>query len=1597
MAELGTFDRLVAEVGQALLPLRQALGSTDAFVGLLNDLGWTASDIPQPLRDLGTDLDTLDDALRRLLGDGGVNLGGAQGDPGAEPAGGVSADEAARVLAAAQGVVNGIRAIVNAPDSAIPAALRADGFRTVFPGQLIDYLIITYLQRFHPAIGFALRALGVIKSVYAPATGGRPPHMRLTIDAGDLAQVLADPSVVLKNAYGWGEPGFDYPALASQIDNLLMSAGLDVFMTKVEPDTAQTLQGVPPDPYAAPPEALTVSIFDRQVSDTARTSAAVRLIRLPGQGAGAPGLAVLPSFSGDLGLRLELGPDLAVTIRSDLDLQGGVGLLIRPGEPVEMILGFESGQGPVHATGSIEARVERDGTGGEPVVLLGAPDRTRLQFRTVAGAAGVRLAGGEVDVFAELDVQGLEFVFKPDDTDGFIAAILPGDGFTVGADLAVGISHKSGFYFRGTSNLEIELPVREQIGPIELQGLTLAANPSNGAVPVELGASFKAVLGPITAVVDRIGLRALFTGRPEHDGNLGPVDVSLGFKPPTGAGLSVDAGVVSGGGFLSFDTARGEYAGAMELEFADFLQLKALGLISTRMPDGSSGFSLLIVITAEFGTGIQLGLGFTLKAVGGLIGLNRRMNLQALVEGVRSGAIESVAFPRDVIANAPRILSDLSRFFPPQQGTFLIGPMAKIGWGTPTLVSIDLGVIIEIPGNIAVLGVLRAVLPTQDLQLLVLQVDFLGAFEPGKSRLWFFARLFESRILTMTLDGEMGVLVAWGDSKELIVTVGGFHPSYRPPPLPFPVPKRMTVDLLNSGGQLIRATGYFAITANTIQFGAGIELRLGFDDFGIEGHLAFDALFQKSPFAFSAHVNGDVTLKVFGIGAFTINLDFRLEGPAPYRAHGRGSIGFLFFEVSADFDRTWGDELGTLLPPVLVLPLLATEIGKIESWATRLPSGDGKALVNLRRLPDTGELVLHPLGTLSVRQRAVPLGVRVDRVGGQRASDGKRFSLTPAPGSGLTRAAVTGDKFAMAQYQDMSDAAKLSRPSFETQDAGLELTAAAGALASPRVVRRSARYELHIIDGGTAASPQAARARAGLAATAAPKRFHNVNPAVYGELLGGSSTARAPLSQRESRLRQPFAAADTVQVTDQRYVVAYVRSNLQAFPPRALTRPATAAPASAADEVPPVALLGAAAATFRNRTTATDALAEWVAADPGLDGRLHVIAASEASASLAEAGTWMPAGLLPAPASGIDAVPLAGGKVLVAGGADADGVALAAAALFDPTGNAWAAAAPLATGRRLHTTTRLPDGRVIAAGGRSADGTVLASAEIYDPAAGAWSAAPAPMGAARAGHSATVLHTGRLLIAGGTAPRPEPTGAVAGSAERAGGALASVELFDPVTRAWSAAQPMTDARTGHQAVLLDDGRVLVTGGALPTGDGNERAIAYCEIYDPATGAWTPTGSLATPRKGHQATLLPDGRVLVTGGDAVVAADGTFSPRSLASAELYDPVAGSWTPAAGMPGGRSRHRAILTGSGVVLVVGGTGAPAFTAGYRNVAAYDPQSGTWTSAAGPALGRSAFAVAELSDQRVLIAGGVAAGGAAAPGPEAAQQAATAEILIP
>ncbi|CAN97023.1 hypothetical protein predicted by Glimmer/Critica [Sorangium cellulosum So ce56] len=280
-------------------------------------------------------------------------------------------------------------------------------------------------------------------------------------------------------------------------------------------------------------------------------------------------------------------------------------------------------------------------------------------------------------------------------------------------------------------------------------------------------------------------------------------------------------------------------------------------------------------------------------------------------------------------------------------------------------------------------------------------------------------------------------------------------------------------------------------------------------------------------------------------------------------------------------------------------------------------------------------------------------------------------------------------------------------------------------------------------------------------------------------------------------------------------------------------------------------------------------------------------------------GTWTAAEAMSGSRSAHTATLLNDGQVLVAGGQGIDYLSLSGAELFDPDTRGWRAVGPMSTARQLHTATLLRDGRVLVAGGYGADYINLSSAELFDPDTGAWSAAE-PMSTARQGHTATLLRDGRVLVAGGY------------GADYTN--LSSAELFDPDTGTWSAAEPMNAARQSHTATLLDDGQVLVVGGY-----GADNAnLAAAEAYDPATDRWTARAPMSAARQNHTATSLLDGRVLIVAGIA-----GAYGYEGSATAEVYDQATDSWSPAETMYSQRSNHAATLLSDGRVLVTGGDG--------------------------------------------------------------------------
>jgi hypothetical protein len=274
-----------------------------------------------------------------------------------------------------------------------------------------------------------------------------------------------------------------------------------------------------------------------------------------------------------------------------------------------------------------------------------------------------------------------------------------------------------------------------------------------------------------------------------------------------------------------------------------------------------------------------------------------------------------------------------------------------------------------------------------------------------------------------------------------------------------------------------------------------------------------------------------------------------------------------------------------------------------------------------------------------------------------------------------------------------------------------------------------------------------------------------------------------------------------------------------------------------------------------------------------------------------------------------EAVLLQSGRVLLVGGKGPNSQ-LATAETYDPATQTFASTkGSMAAERVYHTATLLNDGTVLVTGGLDPTGSFpVATAELFDPVKETFTSV-GNMQAARFFQTATLLPNGKVLIAGGM---DNATG------------LSTAELYDPSTKAFVPAGNLVVARAGHTATSLSSGKVLITGG---TAIFAEASISTAEIFDPSTGNFTATGNMAAARSLHTATLRNDGTVLLTGGDVLFYSG---QGQSLSSAELFDPITGSFSAVSNMTAPRESHTATLLNTGEVLVVGGSNG---TLGYSN----------------------------------------------------------------
>ena len=707
-------------------------------------------------------------------------------------------------------------------------------------------------------------------------------------------------------------------------------------------------------------------------------------------------------------------------------------------------------------------RLSSSGSGS--AFLFGAPTGTRLEIGAISLRGDLSFDPSHIAGSVGMKASQCSFVLKPSDGDSFLSTVLPQNGLTAQFDLGLTYSSDRGLTIQGGAGMDATIPIGISIGDVvSIPSLHLALIGDSNGLQAEVSASAALSIGPIAAVVDRVGATLSITF-PAGGGNFGPIDLGVNFKAPSGVGLSIDDAGVSGGGFLTFDSSAHQYSGVLQLKFND-IAMQAFGLITTQVA-GANGYSLLALIDADFPP-IQLGWGFTLNGVGGIMAANRTADVDAMRASLKANKIASILFPTNAITSAPQVLAQLDALFPTAQGRFLFGPMALIGWGTPTILTAALAVILELPEpvRIILLARLTAALPSPSNALVRINMDALGVLDLTQDSLSLDATLFDSKLVGFTLSGDMSLRANWASNREFLLAIGGFHPQFTPPP-GFPALNRITIDMPNGAITRMRLAAYLAITSNSLQFGANLDVFIGVAGFGLSGHLGFDALLQIDPFLFNADISGRVALTASGDDLMSVGLDASLSGPAPWHIAGKFKVHIVFFDVHKSFSITWGGNTPAVqIPAVNVLPLLTAALTDPRNWTTQ-PSSDIPTLVSARS-QDGSTLLVHPMAQLEVHETVVPLGLQITRFGSAAISGANTFTITGFSINGSTvlpQTVAVQDDFAPAQFFDLSDTDKLAGPSFEQQNAGLRLVSGSpscGSAAPPKTIA----YETSYIDG----------------------------------------------------------------------------------------------------------------------------------------------------------------------------------------------------------------------------------------------------------------------------------------------------------------------------------------------------------------------------------------------------------------------------------------------------------------------------------------------------------------------------------------------------
>jgi Family of unknown function (DUF6603) len=817
---------------------------------------------------------------------------------------------------------------------------------------------------------------------------------------------------------------------------------------RVNPRSVQVLQGWEGDPQTSTPVGdriserfvtILLTLPFEQVSRAGTTTAEEELtftltFALVPREHGGPGLWLSFGFGGEFDGYLGDGWHLV----AETQVTDGFEVFVGGESAVEK--SFYNAVGT--SGGEIGLRLERrdEGTittpgGGPSTSTPAAPWRRGEYLEVKAFELGLTARDREPLLEGKVSARDAALTIPRPDS-GFFRSLVPEGGYRVEFDVALIVDSTPQISVEGGAGLEVTIPIRTSTP--KLQGLHLylaLRNRKDGdpdAVPplsFEASTGFGTKLGAFSATVDRLGVVL-----PHSPHGLPGVPW---LKLPNAVGVGIDTKGVKGGGFVLFDPEHGRYAGTFSLTFAKWT-IAAFGLV-TDLPDG---YSLLVVLSIEWPNPIPGPFGIGIKGIGGILGHNHSADVGVLQNSMRTGAVSTILFPENPATAAPKVLTTLGNVFPVRPGSSLIGIGLKLTWsgGLVTLLAALISESGPTPRTI-ILASMETVAPDKDLPLVRIKWDAVGIFDGTRPSVEIDGSLHDSFIGGLALTGDGAFRFHGGDNGVFLLSIGGFHPSYIPPASPNLPPQRRLTLALPSGNPRLRLEQYYALTSNSIQMGAKLEVSARAGGFSAEALLSFDGIVERHPFHFAVDIQGRAAIRYDGSTLASVGLDLHVEGPHPWRVKGKATLSLFFFSVSVPIHYVSGEEAVESITQADAAALLAAALADPAAWETTRPAG-AAALVALRA-PAADGLAAHPAGQLGVRQSALPLGVDITHVGAAAIAP-DRFDITTLTVNGTAAPlAEVRAPFAAGEFVDLSADEKLSRPAFEPFRAGVSAGGAA--------------------------------------------------------------------------------------------------------------------------------------------------------------------------------------------------------------------------------------------------------------------------------------------------------------------------------------------------------------------------------------------------------------------------------------------------------------------------------------------------------------------------------------------------------------------------